>query len=89
MIDEVRAKIAADKLIAAEAEYLLAHGWEQHVAVYRTKSGVLEDRWSLPRPDFVISNKYREITQGHAINVQKALSNMPEYWNRLRTNIES
>lgn len=82
MINEVKAAVAADRLKEAEAEYLVAHGWVRHIGAYRNRSGRLEDLWTLPKPEYILSHKYQAIHQGHAINAQKAMTSIAGYWNR-------
>jgi len=79
-IDEAKSAIAEANLCEAEVEYLLANGWIRHIGVHRSVSGKLEDRWSFPKPEFVLSRRYQLIRQGHAINAQKAMANLRGYW---------
>lgn len=83
-IDELKIAMTTDRLKEAEAEYLIAHGWVRHVGAYRNRSGRSEDLWTLPRPEYVLSRKYQEIPQGHAINAQKAMAAISGYWTKPR-----
>lgn len=65
---------ASKALHKAEVHYLLVNGWCQELNAYRRRDGELEDRWSFPA--LMHRNKYQGITQGHAVNAQKALSRL-------------
>lgn len=80
MNDEIERAIC--RLREAEIDYLIAHGWIRQIDAYKTVSGKLEDRWVFPKEEYVLSNKYQGITQGHAVNAQKAMSRINEYWRR-------